>query len=53
MTDLATPTTAGAADNRSTANLDMLMDVPLKISVELGRTKMTLRQTTSNSSRAR
>lgn len=27
------------------ANLDMLMDVPLKISVELGRTRMSLRQT--------
>ncbi len=27
------------------ANLDMLMEVPLKISVELGRTRMSLRQT--------
>jgi flagellar motor switch protein FliN len=30
---------------KTQANLDMLMDVPLKISVELGRTKMPLRQT--------
>lgn len=30
---------------KAQANLDMLMDVPLKITVELGRTKMTLRQT--------
>lgn len=44
MTD-ATTAAGGSADTRSTANLDMLMDVPLKISVELGRTKMTLRQT--------
>lgn len=46
MSDAATSNAAGGgAELKSTANLDMLMDVPLKISVELGRTKMTLRQT--------
>src|SRR5512133_1850673 len=30
---------------RSQSSLEMLMDVPLKISVELGRSQMTLRQT--------
>lgn len=33
-----------AANARPPANLDMLMDVPLKITVELGRTQMTLKQ---------
>lgn len=31
--------------NNPQSSLDMLMDVPLKITVELGRTQMTLRQT--------
>jgi flagellar motor switch protein FliN len=30
---------------KSQTSLEMLMDVPLKISVELGRSQMTLRQT--------
>jgi flagellar motor switch protein FliN/FliY len=30
---------------RQSNNIDMLMDVPLKITVELGRTRMSLRQT--------
>jgi len=34
-----------AAPAKTQASLDMLMDVPLKISVELGRTRMSLRQT--------
>ena len=43
MVEASTPNTGTEA--KSTANLDMLMDVPMKISVELGRTKMSLRQT--------
>jgi flagellar motor switch protein FliN/FliY len=31
-------------NGKSPSNLDMLMDVPLKITVELGRTHMTLKQ---------
>lgn len=36
---------AGANVAKPQANLEMLMDVPLRISVELGRTRMSLRQT--------
>lgn len=52
MTELnAQPANNVAAGNsqpngsKSQTSLDMLMDVPLKISVELGRSQMTLRQT--------
>lgn len=52
MTELtAQNINAPAAGNGQTngaknqASLDMLLDVPLKISVELGRSQMTLRQT--------
>jgi len=45
----ATPAAKPNVETRSTtkgqASLDMLMDVPLKITVELGRTRMSLRQT--------
>jgi flagellar motor switch protein FliN/FliY len=48
MTD-SIPTTPNVIPDapaaKAQASLDMLMDVPLKISVELGRTKMSLRQT--------
>lgn len=37
--------TAKANGSKMQTNLDMLMDVPLKITVELGRTHMSLRQT--------
>lgn len=41
----STPNIASGSPAKTQANLDMLMDVPLKISVELGRTRMSLRQT--------
>lgn len=54
VTELETPQTKTAAApdppeshpslSGSRANLDMLMEVPLQITVELGRTRMTLRQ---------
>jgi flagellar motor switch protein FliN/FliY len=34
-----------SAANQNSANINMLMDVPLNITIELGRTQMTLRQT--------
>jgi flagellar motor switch protein FliN len=50
MSEAPTPISAPVSTdevngNKSQANLEMLMDVPLKISVELGRTRMSLRQT--------
>jgi flagellar motor switch protein FliN len=50
MTEASTPMPSPVSieeviGNKSQANLEMLMDVPLKISVELGRTRMSLRQT--------
>jgi len=39
------PATPVVEELKNQANLEMLMDVPLKISVELGRTRMSLRQT--------
>jgi flagellar motor switch protein FliN len=47
MTDapLTQAAVVAAVDTKNQASLEMLMDVPLKISVELGRTKMSLRQT--------
>jgi flagellar motor switch protein FliN len=45
-TPISAPVSTDAVNgNKSQANLEMLMDVPLKISVELGRTRMSLRQT--------
>ncbi|MCL4559583.1 MAG: flagellar motor switch protein FliN [Chloroflexi bacterium] len=32
------------ANGKGLANIDMLMDIPLVVTVELGRTEMTLRQ---------
>jgi flagellar motor switch protein FliN/FliY len=47
MTDAPIPqaVVAAVAETKNQANIEMLMDVPLKISVELGRTRMSLRQT--------
>lgn len=47
MTELTIPqpATPVVEELKNQANLEMLMDVPLKISVELGRTRMSLRQT--------
>lgn len=39
------PNTEARAASKGQTSLDMLMDVPLKITVELGRTRMSLRQT--------
>jgi flagellar motor switch protein FliN/FliY len=39
------PNNAPSTASKGQASLDMLMDVPLKITVELGRTRMSLRQT--------
>ena len=47
MTDKAASLPAGAklaGDAGEPANLDMLMDVSLQVAVELGRTRMTVRQ---------
>lgn len=33
-----------AADNRPTGNMDFLLDIPLEISVELGRTKILINE---------
>lgn len=43
----AVPQTATPAENSGNgfqANIDMLMDVPLTVTIELGRTEMTLKQ---------
>ena len=43
----AVPQTAIPAENSGNgfqANIDMLMDVPLTVTIELGRTEMTLKQ---------
>jgi flagellar motor switch protein FliN/FliY len=34
----------GAADGRLTGNMDFLLDIPLEISVELGRTKILINE---------
>ncbi len=39
------PKVEARSSSKGQASLDMLMDVPLKITVELGRTRMSLRQT--------
>ncbi len=39
------PNTEARIASKGQTSLDMLMDVPLKITVELGRTRMSLRQT--------
>ena len=39
------PSSTVVEEVKSQASLEMLMDVPLKITVELGRTRMSLRQT--------
>ena len=33
-----------SSDNENHANIDMLLDVPLTVTIELGRTEMTLKQ---------
>ncbi|MBP7690424.1 MAG: flagellar motor switch protein FliN [Anaerolineales bacterium] len=38
------PLTSPANSNGDTASLDLLMDVPLRVTVELGRTRMSVRQ---------
>lgn len=42
---VAKPAPEASGSPKTQASLDMLMDVPLKITVELGRTRMSLRQT--------
>jgi flagellar motor switch protein FliN len=37
-------TAASTSGNGFQANIDMLMDVPLTVTIELGRTEMTLKQ---------
>jgi flagellar motor switch protein FliN len=44
MTDKTAPGAGKPADTAEPANLDMLMDVSLQVAVELGRTRMTVRQ---------
>jgi flagellar motor switch protein FliN len=39
-----TAATAATPSNGFQANIDMLMDVPLTVTIELGRTEMTLKQ---------
>jgi len=36
--------TATSGNNSHSANIDMLLDVPLTVTIELGRTEMTLKQ---------
>ncbi len=40
----ASLTNAAPGNGKPQMNIDRLMDVPLRVSVELGRTRMTLRQ---------
>jgi flagellar motor switch protein FliN/FliY len=44
MTEKAAPPALKGAEPGDPANLDMLMDVSLQVAVELGRTRMTVRQ---------
>jgi len=37
-------TSDGAADSKLTGNMDFLLDIPLEISVELGRTKILINE---------
>jgi flagellar motor switch protein FliN/FliY len=38
------PSKTGRTDNRMTGNMDFLLDIPLEISVELGRTKILINE---------
>lgn len=38
------PKSGGAADGKPTGNMEFLLDIPLEISVELGRTKMLINE---------
>jgi flagellar motor switch protein FliN/FliY len=38
------PKSDGAADGKPTGNMEFLLDIPLEISVELGRTKMLINE---------
>jgi flagellar motor switch protein FliN len=44
MSDKIAPVAGKGLDLGEPANLDMLMDVSLQVAVELGRTRMTVRQ---------
>ncbi|MCB9134621.1 MAG: flagellar motor switch protein FliN [Anaerolineales bacterium] len=42
--DVAVPYPSNGTSNGSTINIELLIDVPVQITVELGRTQMTVRQ---------
>jgi flagellar motor switch protein FliN len=44
MSEKTAPPAVKVAETGEPANLDMLMDVSLQVAVELGRTRMTVRQ---------
>jgi flagellar motor switch protein FliN len=44
MSEKSAPVAGKIVDAGEPANLDMLMDVSLQVAVELGRTRMTVRQ---------
>jgi flagellar motor switch protein FliN len=44
MTEKTAPPSIKGAESGDATNLDMLMDVSLQVAVELGRTRMTVRQ---------
>ncbi len=44
MSENPSPSIEAANPGKSQASLDMLMEVPLNVTVELGRTQMSLRQ---------
>jgi flagellar motor switch protein FliN/FliY len=39
-----TPKSGGAAEDKPTGNMEFLLDIPLEISVELGRTKILINE---------